>query len=188
MTEIGYTWLEMRMNVPGRMTALVALLMTLSACEGSPGSDTTNSQAASNGKPAGSDVHQVSTGELPRVVAYRSPTCGCCELWVEHMRAAGFEVDVKTMSDMGAVKKEVGVPVGGGSCHTARVGPYFVEGHVPASDIKRMLAEKPDAKGLTVPGMVPGSPGMEQGGVSKPYDVLLVGKDGTTTVFARHGQ
>jgi hypothetical protein len=172
------------MNVPGRMAALVALLLTLSACEGPPESNTVPDRAANHG----SDVHQVATGELPRVVAYRSPTCGCCELWVEHMRAAGFEVDVKTVADMGAVKTEVGVPVGGGSCHTARVGPYFVEGHVPASDIKRMLAEKPDAKGLTVPGMVPGSPGMEQGGVSKPYDVLLVAKDGTTTVFAHHGQ
>ena len=176
------------MNLTRRITALVALLMALSACEGSPGSNTSVNQTANTGTTAASDVHRVSTGELPRVVAYRSPTCGCCELWIEHMRAAGFEVDVKTVSDMGAVKKEVGVPVGGGSCHTARVGPYFVEGHVPASDIKRMLAEKPDAKGLTVPGMVPGSPGMEQGGVSKPYDVLLVGNDGATTVYARHGQ
>jgi hypothetical protein len=103
------------------------------------------------------------------------------------MRAAGFTVDVRTVSDMATVKTEAGVPVGGGSCHTAHVGEYFVEGHVPASDIKRLLAERPDAKGLTVPGMVPGSPGMEQGGVSEPYDVLLVAKDGTTTVFAHHG-
>lgn len=172
------------MKVLAKIAAVMVLLMGLAACEGSRGAN-----AAGSDKRGQAEAAQDASGEsLPRVVAYRSPTCGCCELWVEHMRASGFEVDVKTVADMGAVKKEVGVPVGGGSCHTARIGPYFVEGHVPASDIKRMLAEKPDAKGLTVPGMVPGSPGMEQGGVSKPYDVLLVARDGTTTVFAHHGQ
>jgi len=124
---------------------------------------------------------------LPSVVAYRSPTCGCCELWVEHMRAAGFQVDIKNTDDIGAIKAEAGVPVGKGSCHTARVGTYWVEGHVPASDIKRLLVEKPDARGLVVPGMVPGSPGMEQGGVTQPYDVLLIAEDGSTSVFSHHG-
>ena len=125
---------------------------------------------------------------LPPVLAYRSPTCGCCELWVEHMRAAGFRVDVQTTDHMGAVKTEAGIPVGKESCHTARVGDYYIEGHVPASDVKRLLAEKPDARGLTVPGMVPGSPGMEQGGVRHAYDVLLVAKDGATSVFSRHAE
>jgi len=124
---------------------------------------------------------------LPPVVAYKSPTCGCCELWVEHMRAAGFHVEVKDTQDMGAIKAEAGVPVGKGSCHTAQVGNYYVEGHVPAADVKRLLAEKPDARGLIVPGMVPGSPGMEQGSVRQAYGVLLLAKDGSTSVFAHHG-
>jgi hypothetical protein len=123
---------------------------------------------------------------LPKVVAYRSPTCGCCELWVEHMRAAGFDVAVEITDAMPAVKARSGVPAGRDSCHTAKVGDYFVEGHVPAADVKRLLAERPDARGITVPGMVVGSPGMEQGGASRPYEVLLVGKDGSTSVFARH--
>jgi hypothetical protein len=121
------------------------------------------------------------------MVAFKSPTCGCCELWVEHMRAAGFQVEVKDTQDMGAIKTEAGVPVGQGSCHTAKVGNYYLEGHVPAADVKRLLAEAPDARGLIVPGMVPGSPGMEQGGVTKPYDVLLLAKDGSTSVYSHHG-
>jgi hypothetical protein len=125
---------------------------------------------------------------LPKVVAYRSPTCGCCELWVEHMRASGFEVEMRTQNDLSAIRAEAGVPAGQGSCHTAKVGGYYVEGHVPAADVKRLLAEKPDARGLVVPGMVPGSPGMEQGNQRPPYDVLLYRKDGSTTVYARHGQ
>ncbi len=176
------------MNIVWKLLALVVVTVGVSACQSSTESTASSDQVVETGSAGvASNVQQVSHNSLPTVTAYRSPTCGCCELWVEHMRAAGFAVDVKTVSDMGTVKKEAGVPVGGGSCHTAHVGPYFVEGHVPASDIKRLLAEQPDAKGLTVPGMVAGSPGMEQGGVSQPYDVLLVGKDGTTTVFAHHG-
>jgi hypothetical protein len=103
------------------------------------------------------------------------------------MRAAGFQVEVKDTHDLGAIKAEAGVPVGQGSCHTAKVGNYYLEGHVPAADVKRLLVEAPDARGLIVPGMVPGSPGMEQGGVTKPYDVLLLAKDGSTTVYSHHG-
>lgn len=151
--------------------AVIAVSVGLAACSEDPA-------AAAGGSGAEAD--------LPTVVAYRSPTCGCCELWVEHMRAAGFRVDVKTTNDMGSVKSQAGVPPGGGSCHTAHVGDYFVEGHVPAADVKRLLAQKPDARGLTVPGMVKGSPGMEQGGIRQPYDVLLVAKDGSTSIFASH--
>lgn len=173
------------MNMLWKLSAVVIVAFGLSACQGSTEKTSSNGQGRETSM--ASEARQISDKALPPVVTYRSPTCGCCELWVEHMRAAGFAVDVKIASDMGTVKKEAGVPVGGGSCHTAHVGPYFVEGHVPASDIKRLLAEQPDAKGLTVPGMVAGSPGMEQGGVTQPYDVLLVAKDGTTTVFAHHG-
>jgi hypothetical protein len=102
------------------------------------------------------------------------------------MRASGFEVAVQTTNEMPAVKKTNGIPSGQDSCHTATVGDYFIEGHVPASDVKRLLATRPDARGLAVPGMVPGSPGMEQGDVRQPYDVLLVARDGSTSVFAHH--
>lgn len=125
---------------------------------------------------------------LPVMLVHKSATCGCCNAWVDHMRAAGFRVDVRDVDDLNAVKARVGVPAGKGSCHTAEVGGYFVEGHVPALDIKRLLAEKPDAKGLVVPGMPAGSPGMEMpDGRVQPYVVELVSRDGTTSDFARHG-
>jgi hypothetical protein len=104
------------------------------------------------------------------------------------MRAAGFEVEVVVAPNLSSIKSDAGVPPGKGSCHTAKVGDYFVEGHVPAADIKRLLEERPDARGLTVPGMVPGSPGMEQSGRKEPYDVLLIANDGSTSVYARHGR
>jgi len=125
---------------------------------------------------------------LPAVVVYKTPACGCCLAWADHMRAAGFEVEVHDVDDLGPIKGEMGVPPGHGSCHTARVGDYFVEGHVPAGDVTRLLAEKPRARGLAVPGMPLGSPGMQQGEARQPYDVLLVAKDGSTTVFAHHDE
>ena len=124
---------------------------------------------------------------LPLVVVHKSPTCGCCESWITHMKAAGFPVEVKDVDNLDAIKTKVGVPYGKGSCHTAEVGGYFVGGQVPATDVKRLLAERPQAKGLTVPGMPAGSPGMEvPDGTVQPYDVELVALDGTTTVFAHH--
>ncbi len=124
----------------------------------------------------------------PVVLVHKSPTCGCCGKWVEHLRAAGFEVDVRDTADMRAVKERVGIPPAKGSCHTAEVGGYFIEGHVPAEDVRRLLAERPKARGLTVPGMPIGSPGMEVPGQGTPkYAVELVRKDGSTEVFAEHG-
>ncbi|MGE0582579.1 MAG: DUF411 domain-containing protein [Steroidobacteraceae bacterium] len=124
---------------------------------------------------------------LPLVVVHKSPACGCCEAWVTHMKSAGFPVEVKNVDNLDAIKTKVGVPYAKGSCHTAEVDGYFVEGHVPAADVKRLLAERPQAKGLTVPGMPAGSPGMETpDGTAQPYDVELVAADGTTTVFAHH--
>jgi hypothetical protein len=161
----------------------VVLVLGLAACAKSPPTNAANDAAAATPTSAASAADTT----LPHIVAFKSPTCGCCELWVEHMRAAGFQVEVKDTQDMGAIKAEAGVPVGQGSCHTAKVGKYYLEGHVPAVDVKRLLAEGPDARGLIVPGMVPGSPGMEQGGVTKPYDVLLLAKDGSTTVYSHHG-
>lgn len=118
------------------------------------------------------------------IVVYKSPTCGCCSKWVDHMEKAGFSVDVENLRDVGPIKRELGVPGRMQSCHTAQVGDYFVEGHVPADLVKRLLADKPDIKGLTVPGMPMGSPGME-GPRKDPYDVIAVGKDGGYRVYAR---
>jgi hypothetical protein len=124
----------------------------------------------------------------PLMVVSKSATCGCCTAWVARMREAGFTVEVHDMDNLDAVKTRVGVPVGKGSCHTAEIGGYFVEGHVPADDIKRLLAERPRAKGLVLPGMPPGAPGMElPDGTTQPYTVELVADDGSTRAFVRHG-
>lgn len=129
-----------------------------------------------------------SPAALPLLVVTKTPSCGCCHLWVEHMQKAGFKVEIHDVDDLGPVKERVGVPYGKGSCHTAEVGGYFIEGHVPAEDVKRLLVEKPEAKGLTVPGMPMGSPGMETpDGRVQPYVVELVAQDGSTAPFARHG-
>ena len=125
---------------------------------------------------------------LPLVVVHKNPTCGCCEGWVDHMRQAGFRVEVRDEDNLDPVKQRLGVPHGKGSCHTAEVGGYLVEGHVPAQDVKRLLAEKPDAKGLVLPGMPMGSPGMEMpDGTVQPYTVELVKPDGSTSAYAVHG-
>jgi hypothetical protein len=120
------------------------------------------------------------------VVVYKSPSCGCCEHWITHMQRHGFKVAARNVENMNPIKERVGVPHAMGSCHTAEVGGYFIEGHVPAQEVKRLLAEKPKAKGLTVPGMPTGSPGMEYGDRVDPYEVHLVADDGTTTVYASY--
>ena len=102
--------------------------------------------------------------QLARVVTvYKSPACGCCGDWVKHMQSNGFQIDVREVGDVMPIKRRYGVPENLMSCHTAVVSGYAIEGHVPAADIKRLLRERPKLKGLAVPGMVPGSPGMEQG-------------------------
>ena len=123
---------------------------------------------------------------LPTLVVHKSAYCGCCKLWVEHMKQAGFKVEIVETEQLDAIKDRAGVPVDQRSCHTAEVGGYFIEGHVPAQDVKRLLKEKPKAKGIAVAGMPMGSPGMEMPDGSKsPYKVMLVGANGTT-VFASH--
>lgn len=126
---------------------------------------------------------------LPAMTVYKSADCGCCTLWIDHVRAEGFTVRFINTDNLGAVKRELGVPPRLGSCHTAVVGGYTVEGHVPASDIKRLLQQKPKVKGLAVPGMPIGSPGMEQGPPAnyERYNVLTFTAEGTTAVFATHG-
>ena len=121
----------------------------------------------------------------PKVEVFKSPSCGCCGAWVDHMRQNGFQVSTHDVSDVPAERKKLGMPDRLGSCHSAKVAGYVIEGHVPAADIRRLLKDRPQAIGLTVPGMVPGSPGMEAA-KTMPYDTLLVARDGTTRVFARH--
>ena len=123
---------------------------------------------------------------LPTVQVYKSPQCGCCEKWVDHMKSAGFNVITHDTNTVAEHKVRLGVPLAMGSCHTAEVGGYFIEGHVPAGDVKKLLAEKPKAKGLDVPGMPANSPGMSDGSATTAYEVLLVNNDGSTTTFARH--
>ncbi len=120
---------------------------------------------------------------LPVVEMTRHPQCGCCTKWADHLREAGFEVKITETRKMWGVKRMAGVPKDLDSCHTATVGGYVVEGHVPASDIKRLLSQRPDVKGLSVPGMPIGSPGMEVGDRTEAYDVLSFDADGRTDVF-----
>ena len=121
----------------------------------------------------------------PTLAVYKTATCGCCSKWVDHMKAAGFDVKAQNVDDIGRVKSTYGVPAEIGSCHTSLVGGYVVEGHVPADAVKRMLKEKPAIAGIAVPGMPIGSPGMEQGGRTESYSIVAFDKSGKQTVFER---
>jgi hypothetical protein len=127
----------------------------------------------------------IASAATQAVEVYKTATCGCCEEWVKHLRTNGFEVDAHNVANPSDTREKMGIPNRLGSCHTAVVGGYAIEGHVPAAEIKRLLAEKPKAKGLAVPAMPPGSPGME-GPMHMPYDVLLVRNDGSTTVYKHY--
>ncbi len=123
----------------------------------------------------------------PTIAVVRDPGCGCCLKWVAHLEQAGFKATVTESTDMDSVKKTRGVPEAAGSCHTAVVDGFVIEGHVPAADIKRLLKERPKVVGLAVPGMPLGSPGMEMStGQVQPYDVVTFDKSGATKVFASH--
>ncbi|MEO1354115.1 MAG: DUF411 domain-containing protein [Cyanobacteria bacterium J06635_15] len=129
-------------------------------------------------------ARQVATAH--ELTVFRSPTCGCCGLWIEHMQAAGFQVKDEIIEDMVAIKQQYDVPTSLASCHTTIVDGYVVEGHIPAEDVQRLLAEKPDVVGIAVPGMPIGSPGMESGDYVEPYTVFSFLEDGTTAAFAEH--
>lgn len=120
----------------------------------------------------------------PIVTVYKSASCGCCNQWIDHLRAAGFTVTAYDTDDLASVMTSMGVPGRLASCHTAKVGNYVIEGHVPADLIKKLLAEHPAVAGLAVPGMVTGSPGME-GPNPQHYDVIAWDRTGKTTVYAR---
>ena len=125
----------------------------------------------------------------PEVVqVWKSPTCGCCSDWMDHLREAGYRVEARDVSNLAQVKAQLGVPGAVHSCHTALIDGYLVEGHVPAADVDRLLRERPDVAGIGVPGMPLGSPGMEFGDEIQPYDVLAFTGDGTTRVWSSHGK
>jgi hypothetical protein len=128
-----------------------------------------------------------STPDRPTIQVFKTATCGCCTKWIDHLRAAGFQVEATDMPDLAGLKNENGVPEELSSCHTALVDGYVIEGHVPAQDIERLLAERPAVAGLAVPEMPMGSPGMEHPDPSRhqPYDVMSFGRDGVR-VFASH--
>jgi hypothetical protein len=121
----------------------------------------------------------------PIITVYKDPGCGCCKSWIAHLVKHGYRVNVKDTPAMTEIKRTLGVPTALTACHTGMVNGYLIEGHVPAADIDRLLAQKPRVAGLAVPGMPMGSPGME-GGPAQRYQVLTFDKSGKTTVFASH--
>lgn len=121
----------------------------------------------------------------PTIEVSRSPSCGCCGDWIAHMQAAGFTVEDRMVDDLAPLKAQLGIPADLHSCHTGVIAGYAVEGHVPAEDVLRLIAERPAAIGIAVPGMPLGSPGMEMGSQRDPYDVILFGPAGRA-VFANH--
>jgi hypothetical protein len=122
------------------------------------------------------------------VEVFKGSACGCCTEWMKHLEQNGFAVRAVDVPDPGQYRRRFGLPDRYASCHTARVGGYVVEGHVPAREIRRLLAERRAAVGLAVPGMPIGSPGMEQGARVMPYEVLLVAAGGQSTVYAQYGK
>jgi hypothetical protein len=142
-------------------------------------------QAAALTLVSGTLLQKTVLAQVTTVEVWKDPNCGCCHLWVEHLQAHGFMVNVRDVGNT-AARQRLGMPEKLGSCHTATVGGYVIEGHVPAADIRRLLKERPVALGLSVPGMPIGSPGMdgpEYKGRKDAFDVLLVQKDGTAKSF-----
>lgn len=122
----------------------------------------------------------------PELQVFKSPSCGCCGAWAGHMKSAGFAVKMTEVNDAALERKRLGMPDRFGSCHTATVDGYVLEGHVPAAEVKRLLASKPKAIGLAVPGMPQAAPGMDTPGRKDPYQVLLIDAAGQSSVFASY--
>lgn len=142
-----------------------------------------NPMAPIAGAPATKAPTDKAASPVLEMTVYRSPTCTCCGRWLEHMKQNGFLIkDIQT-EDMDAIKRQLGVPDALQSCHTALVGGYWVEGHVPAEDVKKLLRDKPAVAGISVPGMPAGTPGMEMGPRKDPYAVVQLDKSGNTSVF-----
>lgn len=135
---------------------------------------------------AGASSPTAAPAAAPSVVVYKSPTCGCCTKWIDHLKQAGFAVTARDTANVAPIKRRHGVPQALESCHTALVGGYVVEGHVPAGVIQRLLRERPAVAGIAVPGMPAGSPGMEYPDARpQPYDVMAFRAEGGWSVYAR---
>lgn len=167
-----------------RLAAAIAFAAITACSSGAPSKspEPASTSPSANGAAAAAPASALAA---PTLVVYKTPTCGCCKAWVSAMEDAGFTVEVHDVPDIAPVKQAAGVPSELQACHTARIGAYVVEGHVPAADIRRLLAERPDVAGIATPGMPVGSPGME-GPYNDRYDVMTFGTDGRTTVFASH--
>lgn len=159
-----------------RRLSLALLALTMSACN-APADGSVTADAAAT--PAATPV----SADAPVLTVYKSPSCGCCSTWAQAMERDGFRVETVDTDDLAAVCDSLGMPGDLAACHIATVGGYAVEGHVPPSAVRRMLADRPAAAGIAVPGMPIGSVGMEQGPTRQPYDVLLVGEDGEAAVY-----
>jgi hypothetical protein len=185
----------MRLIAHSRALRLPALaLLIVAAC--STAGDETDARdsvaagehtAAASASGTGTDAAAIASVDSLLMAVYKTPTCGCCRSWVDHARENGFHVTTTDVADVTPVKNTHKVPADLQACHTALIGGYVIEGHVPAEDIRRLLKERPDIIGIAVPGMPSGSPGMETGQVEK-YEVIAMGKDGSRKVWASHGQ
>lgn len=163
--------------------SLVAALMVAGAC--SKLSDSGESAGLSAAAPPAATSADSKFQSV--LVVHKNESCGCCGEWVKYVQQAGFRVEVHNEGNLNDVKVRLGVPYAKGSCHTAEVEGYLIEGHVPVEDIRRLLAERPDARGLVVAGMPAGSPGMEMpDGHADAFTVELVNRDGTTQPFSEH--
>jgi len=163
------------------LSFLLASATLLTACGGAPGDDAAPAPESVVASATVSDAAVPSAS--PTVVVFKSPTCGCCEGWVEHMRASGFTVETRDVADVSPIKADLGVLAQHASCHTSLVDGYVVEGHVPADLVRRLLAERPDLVGIAAPGMPIGSPGMEGPG-AHAYEVVSWDREGRTRVYA----
>lgn len=165
-------------------SALALLLLTAAACS-SPDVPADAPADASSAATTDAETSGAATpaADAPVLTVYKSPTCGCCSTWAQAMERDGFRVETVDTDDLASVRDSLGMPGDLAACHIATVGGYAVEGHVPPSAVRRMLADRPDAAGIAVPGMPIGSVGMEQGSTRQPYNVLLVGEDGEATVY-----
>lgn len=176
----------MNMNTELKKVLATALLaLPVAACAEPPDTqeDASGAEAAQHHDPSAAQGNKTFASQL---LVNKTPWCGCCTLWAEQAEEAGFEVETRELDDLAPVKDALGVPATHGSCHTAEIGGYVIEGHVPFDDIKRLLKEAPDARGLAVPGMPIGSPGMEQGERRQAYDVYLIDNEGNTTVYSHY--
>ena len=168
-----------------RPASLFLLALALAACETPAPSDAgaTPDPATAVATAATPTAGAPPDANAPLLTVYKSPTCGCCSTWAQAMARDGFRVETVDTDRVAAIRDSLGMPGDLAACHTATVGGYAVEGHVPPDAVRRLLAERPDARGIAVPGMPIGSVGMEQGDTRQPYDVLLISRDGEAAVY-----